>query len=131
ETPRPLPGQRYYRLIHSTLEGAGQQKHMLLGMVHTVGDTRREIKGEPKADPELLKALTERHNLMQLSQNLADPNQTLAHIAPALAKLPDDIGARTAFAIANQYVHKGQWNLARETFLLMVEIGRASCRERA
>src|SRR5205085_6487910 len=43
------------------------------------------------------------------------------HIVPALAKLPDDAGARTAFAIGNLYVSKGQWNLARETFLLMVD----------
>jgi hypothetical protein len=58
---------------------------------------------------------------LRLSENLADPNQTLSQINPTLDKLPDDVGARTAFAVANQYVRKGQWLLARETFLLMVD----------
>src|SRR5205807_286893 len=111
----------FYRLVDSTVAGADKQKHMMLGIAQAVGDTRRELKQEPKADPELLQAFTERHNLLLLSANLADPNQTLARIAPTLAKLPDDIGARTAFAIANQYVRQGQWILARETFLLMVD----------
>ncbi len=121
DVSRPLPGQRFYRLVDSTLAGADKQKHMMLGIAQAVGDTRRELKQEPKADPELLQAFSERHNLLLLSANLADPNQTLARIAPTLAKLPDDIGARTAFAIANQYVRQGQWILARETFLLMVD----------
>src|SRR5262249_34180445 len=47
--------------------------------------------------------------------------RTLAQVAPTLAKLPDDQGAAAAFAIANQYVRKGQWTLAREAFLLMVD----------
>ncbi|HWY87247.1 MAG TPA: hypothetical protein VNX28_11010, partial [Gemmataceae bacterium] len=121
EAPRSLPSRRFYRLVESTLEGADKQDHMMLGMAQAVGDSRREIGKEENAEPALLKALTERQLLVQLSQNLADPNQTLAHIGPVLAKLPDDMGARTAFTIANQYVRKGQWQLARETFLLMVD----------
>jgi photosystem II stability/assembly factor-like uncharacterized protein len=119
--PRPLPGQRYYRLVHSTIDGADKQDDMMLGLVHAPGVTRREIKPDATPDPELLKALNEGHHLKQLAENLADPNQTLAHIAPTLAKLPDDMGARTAFAIANDYVRRGQWHLARETFLVMVD----------
>jgi photosystem II stability/assembly factor-like uncharacterized protein len=121
ESPRPLPEQRFYRLIYSSLEGADKQADMMLGMASAVGVSRRALKQEADSDPELLKALAGRHNLLRLAHNLADPNQTLAQIAPTLAKLPDDAGARTAFAIANEYVRKGQWHLARETFLLMVD----------
>src|SRR5207249_3705422 len=95
--------------------------HMMLGMAQAVGETRRDLPREEKQDPELAKVQGERQKLLLLSENLADPNQTLAHLAPTLAKLPDDIGARTTFTIANQYVRKGQWNLARETFLLLVD----------
>ena len=121
ETPRPLPGQRFYRLVHSTIDGADKQQHMMLGMAQAVGETRRAVEAEAKENPELRQALLQRHNLLLLSDNLDEGNKTLSLIAPTLTKLPDDIGARTAFAIANQYVRKGQWILAREAFLLMVD----------
>ena len=38
-----------------------------------------------------------------------------------LADMPDDQAARAAFAVASQYARIGQWDLARETFLLMVD----------
>lgn len=121
ELPRPLPGQRFYRLVQSTLHGADKQDDMMFGMAQAVGDTRRQVSTADHIDPEMTKALGERNRLLLFAENLADPNQTLAHVAPTLAKLPDEIGARTAFAIANQYVRTGQWVLARETFLLMVD----------
>ncbi len=121
ESPRPLPAQRYYRLVNSTVDGADKQNHMMQGLALADGDCRREVKNEAKAAPQMLKALEEGRLLKILAQNLDDPKQTLAHISPTLAKMPDDMGARTAFAIANQYVANGQWLLARETFLLMVD----------
>jgi photosystem II stability/assembly factor-like uncharacterized protein/TolA-binding protein len=121
EAPRPLPGQRFYRLVYSTLAGADKQHDIMLGMAQAVGETRRAVTKEEKDDPELHQAQAERQKLILLAENLADPNRTLSQIAPTLAKLPDDAGARTAFAVANQYVRKGQWALARETFLLMAD----------
>jgi hypothetical protein len=38
-----------------------------------------------------------------------------------LAKLPDDHAVAAGLAIANQYARKGQWHLAREAFLLIVD----------
>ncbi len=119
--PRQVPNQRYYRYVQGTLAGADKHQHIMQGMAEAVGDTRRALKNEEEARPDVLKALDDSRVLKQLSQNLADPNQTLSHIGPALGKLPDDLGARTVFAIANQYVRQGQWLLARETFLLMVD----------
>ncbi len=66
--PRPVPGQRYYRLVYSALAGADKQTHMMHGMAMAVRDTRREVGQEPVADAELVKALSQRHNLLQLAQ---------------------------------------------------------------
>ena len=52
---------------------------------------------------------------------LTDPDKMLAQLGPMLATLPDDQAAAAAFAVANQYARLGQWTLAREAFLLMVD----------
>src|SRR5205085_7513919 len=52
---------------------------------------------------------------------LGDPGKLLAQIGPALHGMPDDRGAAAAFALASQYVCLGQWQFAREVFLLMVD----------
>src|SRR5262249_61202914 len=54
-------------------------------------------------------------------QGLADPGKLLAQIAPALRGLSDDQGAAAAFAVANQFARRGEWGLAREALLLMVD----------
>ncbi len=121
EAPRPLPSLRFYRLIHAAGDGGDRQKHMMLGLAMAAGDTRRQLPEPPKEDPDLQKAQRAVRDLGVLAANLDDPNKTLAQVAPSLAKLPDDQAARAAFAIANQYARGGQWNLARETFILMVD----------
>lgn len=121
DVAKPLPAQRFYRLVQSSVAGADKQQDMMLGMAMAVGDTRRLGVKEEKLDPELKRALDQGQHLRLMAEKLDDPNRTLGLIAPALAKLPDDVGARTAFAVANQYVRKGEWILAREAFLLMVD----------
>jgi hypothetical protein len=86
-----------------------------------VGEARRVIPQEKIADSEALKTYRQRRNLEAISVNLSDPGKTLAQIGPMLAGLPDDHGAAAALALANLYVRKGQWALARECFLLMVD----------
>ncbi|MBI3408915.1 MAG: hypothetical protein HY040_11225 [Planctomycetes bacterium] len=116
-----LPGERYYRLLHSIIEGADRHQHLMQGIATVEGETRRKVSADPKEDAELRKAILAGNNLRIVADKLDNPARTLAQIAPTLAKLPDDQGAAAAFAIANQYVRKGQWTLAREAFLLMVD----------
>ncbi|MCI0642152.1 MAG: YCF48-related protein [Gemmataceae bacterium] len=116
-----VPPQRHYRLLYSAVEGADNQKHLMHGIAMAVGDTRRHIDAEQNDNPEIRKQILARRNLLVLAENLTDPSQTLAQIAPALAGLSDDQGAKAAFAIGNQYARKGQWLMAREAFLLMVD----------
>ena len=74
---------------------------------------------------ELVKAIQRQATLQALSETpadtLNDPNRLLSRIGPMLANMPDDMAANTAFGVANRYVRMGQWSMAREVFLLLVE----------
>jgi hypothetical protein len=69
--------------------------------------------------------MRDRRTLQALSQpdwgKLSDSGALLAQIGPILAKLSPEQGGSAAFAIANRYAQAGQWHLAREAFLLMVD----------
>src|SRR5262249_20264932 len=71
------------------------------------------------------KAIRARRNLEAVAESqsslIGDPNRMLAQMSPMLAALPDNQAAEAAFAVANQYVRIGQWNAAREVFLLMAD----------
>src|SRR5207302_8282400 len=89
------------------------------------GLARRNRSALKEADPEVIKAIQARRNLQALAEvppnGLVNGDKLLAQIKPALEKLPDQQAAPAAFAIANQYPRQGQWGLARETLLLLVE----------
>src|SRR5204863_4075463 len=52
---------------------------------------------------------------------LVEPARVLAQLGSSLNGLPTDQAAPAAYAVANQYARLGQWVLAREAFLLMVD----------
>jgi tetratricopeptide (TPR) repeat protein len=52
---------------------------------------------------------------------LADATKLLARVHPVLEHLPDDQAASTLFALAGSYARRGEWPMARETFLLLVD----------
>lgn len=121
-----LPTQRHYRLLASRLEGATAHKDLMQGITLAPGgEARRVLAALGKPDPEIEQAIRTRRNLQALAEapggGLVDPNKVLALAGPELARLPDEQAAPAAFAIANQYVRLGQWTLARELFLLMVD----------
>ncbi len=59
--------------------------------------------------------------VINLVDKLPRSEIALAQLVPALKALPEDDAARAAFTVANTYVRMGEWDLARETFLLMVD----------
>jgi hypothetical protein len=120
------PGQRYYRVLDATLDGAASHKHLLEGTPPTtVGVNRRALPAVVEPAKELVAAIKAQRQLQILAKApdnpLFNPNQLLGQIGPTLAKLPDDRGARAAFAIAGEFARQGQWLLAREAFVDMVE----------
>jgi photosystem II stability/assembly factor-like uncharacterized protein/tetratricopeptide (TPR) repeat protein len=126
EDPPVPPSQRYFRLLASKDSAALNHQTLMEGLVLPPGGVARRNLGEVKEPtPEIVKALQARRNLEVLAETpasgLTNPDKLLALIGPSLAPLPPDQAAPAAFAIANHYAHIGQWTLAREAFLLMVD----------
>lgn len=120
-----LPESRSFRLIAGKLPG----HELMAGVTLAAGGMARRPLVAEEIDSEVVnemqKATRERRNLQALSRpdwgKLTDSGALLAQIGPALAKLPPDQGASAAYSLANQYAAAGQWHLAREAYLLMVE----------
>jgi photosystem II stability/assembly factor-like uncharacterized protein len=121
-----LPTERCYRLLESRLEGADRHRNLMDGIILAPqGVARRELKPLEEREEVVLKAIRARRNLQAIadpeSGSLSDPGKLLAQIGPALEGMSTDQGAAAAFALASQYVRLGQWQYAREAFLLMVD----------
>ena len=99
--------------------------HLLAGMPgnpnEKVGESKRDIKLDGKTDVKLLQALAARRGVIEMAENLDDPTRTLKLLPIALDKLPDDHAAPAAFAIAGQFAERGQWYLAQEMYLYLVD----------
>ncbi|MBX9681365.1 MAG: hypothetical protein K2X38_21630 [Gemmataceae bacterium] len=116
-----LPSSRSFRALEGSIEGADRQKHPMDGVSIAEGDARRKQDAEPKADPKLADAQRRRQFLFTLAENTQDAPKTLSQLGALLAELPDDQAASAAFGVANGYAKRGQWDLAREAFLIMVD----------
>ena len=89
------------------------------------GVARRKLRQAAELAPEQGKALQARRNLDSIllapASSLASPDRILAQVGPTLSRMPDDQGAQAAYGVASQYVRLGQWEAARELFLLMID----------
>jgi photosystem II stability/assembly factor-like uncharacterized protein/TolA-binding protein len=120
------PPQRYYRVLDSNIEGATNHKHLLEGMPPlAVGVGRRALAPLLKLDDKLVAAIKEQRQLLILAKNpgheMFNPNKLLGQLGPVLARLPDERGSKAAFTIASEFARQGQWQLAREAFLEMID----------
>src|SRR5262249_143611 len=129
DQPATLPAERSFRLLASSLNGAERHIELMTGTALAAGGTARREMPAADTDPdriaEMERSLRERRTLIALSQpdwsKLADSGALLAQISPVLDKLPPDQGATAALNLAAQYARAGQWHLAREAYLLMVD----------
>ena len=96
------------------------QHHLLENVPIAEGDARRKLAAI-KADPQRRQAAEVRRNLLLLADKLGGPGKTLAIMGPMLAKLGDEQAAAAVFDVASSYARQGQWLMAREAFLLLVE----------
>jgi photosystem II stability/assembly factor-like uncharacterized protein len=126
DCPLALPGERRFRLLGSTLEGADGLRHLMDGVpAAAVGVARRELKpvAEPRAD--LVKANRLQRNLRTFADrpvaDLADAEKLLPQVATTLAALPEDQAVSSLLAVAGSFARRGQWQLAREAYLLLVD----------
>jgi photosystem II stability/assembly factor-like uncharacterized protein len=130
-----LPGaaaaatQEAYRLLASRLEEAAGHKHLLQGIkLAPGGQARREFPAfdwDEDAWQQVVQAAQRKRDLLSLGkQAVGDPvqaRQLPAVLSRQLAELDEDRGAEAVFALGCLYADSGQWLLARETFLLMVD----------
>jgi hypothetical protein len=94
---------------------------MMLDIKAPVGEARRMLNADDKTDPQIAASIRQRLQVLSLVENLDQQERTLAQIAPMLRSLPDEQAAPVAFAVAGHYVRRGQWDFARETYLMLVD----------
>jgi photosystem II stability/assembly factor-like uncharacterized protein len=121
-----VPAERRYRLLAEHLPGAVKHAGLMDGLdIAPGGPARRALPKDTEPSEELVKAIRQRATLRAMietpANQLTDPNRLLANIGPMVEHMPEQQGARAVHAVASHFARSGQWTLARETFLLMVD----------
>jgi photosystem II stability/assembly factor-like uncharacterized protein len=120
------PAERGFRLLASRLEGAMGHRDLMQGIVLAPGGiARRPVAALEAPDEETIRAVRSRANLRALTTappgKLVESDRLLANLVPMLSRMPDDQAASAAHAVAWHFARSGQWNLARESFLVLVD----------
>jgi photosystem II stability/assembly factor-like uncharacterized protein len=123
-----------YRPLAGRLPEGNQHTALFMGIDLAPGGTARRKVTPPTLTQADADAVAERTKAAQAQRALgllitdkngvgalAKPDALLAQVTPMLAKMPDDQAAVAAHALARQCVRSGQWAMAREAFLLMVD----------
>jgi photosystem II stability/assembly factor-like uncharacterized protein/tetratricopeptide (TPR) repeat protein len=126
EGPPAGPGQRFFRLVAASgVADAERHADLMQGVALAPGGTARRELPPMLPDESLNRAFQARRTLLTLAEQdwsgLGGPDRALAQLTATLGNLPADQAANAAYAVGQQYARAGQWHLARETFLLMVE----------
>jgi photosystem II stability/assembly factor-like uncharacterized protein len=121
-----VPPDRCFGLLASHMDGAALHKSLMQGLdLPEDGPARRKLPVCVELDQEIKKAIQARATLRALSEGppnpLADPNQLLAQIGTMTKDMPPDLGAAAINGAAAQYARMGQWDLARETYMLLAD----------
>jgi photosystem II stability/assembly factor-like uncharacterized protein len=125
-SPDHPPAQRHYKLLADHLAGATTHRELMEGISLAPGGlARRLLPPLKEMSSDALKAVRARAHLWAIAEapanELTSPERLLAQIGPTLAEMPEDAGARVVYGLANLYARKGQWAMARETHLMLVE----------
>jgi photosystem II stability/assembly factor-like uncharacterized protein/tetratricopeptide (TPR) repeat protein len=125
ESPVTLPAARGYRLIVGRLPGSETHRDLMEAINFAPGSlARRPLPPAAEYTPEEERVLRKQAAVRALTEapvGLGNNDRLLGQLGPMLSELPDDRGVAAAFAVATHYARVGQWELAREAFLLMAE----------
>jgi photosystem II stability/assembly factor-like uncharacterized protein len=120
-----IPARRCFRLLAASAAGAEDQHGLMQGVELARGGLARRTLDQTQPSPDAVKAIRRRAELQALCETpiggLTEPDKLLSRIGPMLADMPDDQAGQAAFAVATQFARAGQWDIAREAFLLMVD----------
>jgi photosystem II stability/assembly factor-like uncharacterized protein len=117
----PLPKQRTHHLLTGGAGKTTAERHWLEGLEQKVGESKRDVKLGGNTDVNGMQALVARRAVIEMADNLDDPARTLKLVPIALDKLDDEQAAPAAFTIAGRYAERGQWYLAQEVYLYLVD----------
>ena len=116
-----LPLERCYRLLGSRPDLVEPKVRLLEGLALATGEARRELPPITVADADM-KKVRSLSNFVLLAEKLDNNvDQMLAQLGPMLDSVPEEQGAAAALDVAEHFVRKGQWLLAREAYLLLVQ----------
>jgi photosystem II stability/assembly factor-like uncharacterized protein len=117
--------ERRFRLLLDNSTGADAADLMGGLKLEPGGVARRLLATDAEPSAELVKATRQAAALRAIAEaspdNLTNPDRLLSQLGPMLADLPDEQAGRAAHAVAMHYVRQGQWSMAREAFLLLVD----------
>ena len=120
-----IPVKRSFRLIAANLPGAEDHRDLMQGVELARGGLARRPAVESELAPETVKAIRRRAELRAIAdtpiEGLTDPDKLLSQVGPMTADMPDEQAGQAVFAVAQHFARSGQWDLARETFLMMVQ----------
>ncbi len=124
------PNERSFRLVASRLPGAATHSALMQGITFAHGGQAR--RDQPAVTPTEIDALNERIQFARIRRNIealaagdlkgiSGPDKLLAQLDAMLKKLPADLGGQAALNVAESFARAGQWPLAREAYMLMLE----------
>ncbi len=118
-----ITDRRCFVLVAHRLQGAEGHTSLLEGIALSPGGTARRniaMTYDPTAAAEKQKAVQTRRNLESLAgigdSEFGGADKLLGSLNTELKKMPDDVAARTAFAVASRLARDGKWIEAREVF---------------
>ena len=123
---RAVPG---YHLISTRLKDAEGQSKFFDGIsLAPGGAARREqcvlTEKDLEAQAELQKAHEKKRNVQVVIDGnagaIANPEQALSQIGEAIKDLPPMDAGKALYTAATSYVRSGQWGMAREAYLLLI-----------
>jgi photosystem II stability/assembly factor-like uncharacterized protein len=126
ERPKAFPMRRSYQFVRYG-QAARQRRGDLAPIPSlTSGISNEYIMSNNRVRRVLEAAQREKierdvRQIVNLVDRLPRSEIVLGQLLPLLKALPEDEAARAGFAVANAYVRMGEWDLARETFLLTVD----------
>jgi hypothetical protein len=116
----PLPMERSYRLLGNAPGIADARFHLLEGLSQPMGEARRELP-RVAIGAEEMKKIRMLSSFVALAEKHKNPDQILAQLGPLLDSVSEEQGAAAALNVAHQFAGQGQWLLAREAHLLLVQ----------
>src|SRR5262249_46167809 len=130
DLPTALPHAQVLQLREARLADAGKHQSLMEGIELAQGGTAR--RALPTMTATQLAAVDERKKGAQTKRNvealttnrfreLGGPDRVMGQYNALLKSLPVDQGATAAYSVASNFAKGGQWHLARETFISMVD----------